>query len=56
MVIPMLNSLTQSAVGTYQEQGVRYALFLMCGLPLVVTTAAGLRYFISGDFASGMKL
>ncbi len=56
MVIPMLNALTQSGVGTYQEQGLQYALYLMSGIPLIVTTISGLKYFISADFASGMKL
>ena len=56
LIIPMLNALTQSTVGTYQEQGVRYALYLMSGIPLIFTTLGGLKFFIDGDFASGMKL
>ncbi len=56
LIIPMLNSLTQSTVGSYQEQGVRYALYLMSGIPLIFTTLGGLKFFIDGDFASGMKL
>lgn len=56
MIIPMLNSLTQSVVGSYQESGVRYALYLMSGIPLIFTTLGGLKFFIDGDFASGMKL
>ena len=56
LIIPMLNALTQSTVGTYQEQGVRYALYLKSGIPLIFTTLGGLKFFIDGDFASGMKL
>lgn len=36
--------------------GVSYAMYLISGIPLVITSLIGLKYFINGDFASGMKL
>jgi len=56
MLMPVLRALTNQTQGEYREQGISYAMFLLSGLPLVFTTLFGLRYFINGDFASGMKL
>jgi len=36
--------------------GVSYAMYLLSGIPLVFASLIGLRYFINGDYASGMKL
>lgn len=36
--------------------GVAYAMYILSGIPLVITSLIGLKYFINGDFASGMKL
>jgi len=31
-------------------------MYLLSGIPLVFTTLFGLKYFVNGDFASGLKL
>ena len=36
--------------------GVSYAMYLAAGIPLIVVSLGGLRFFVNGDFASGMKL
>ena len=56
MIIPELTTLTQSLESGAGEPGIKYALYLLSGLPLIFITAFGLKYFINGDFASGMKL
>ena len=38
------------------KPGVAYAMYLLAGVPLAITSLIGLKYFINGDFASGMKL
>ena len=42
--------------GTIAGRGATYALYLVSGIPLVVTTVIGLKFFIDGEFASGLKL
>ena len=42
--------------GTMAGRGATYALYLVSGIPLVVTTVIGLKFFIEGEFASGLKL
>ena len=37
-------------------QGVQYAMYLVAGIPLIITTIISIKFFINGDFASGMKL
>ena len=37
-------------------QGVQYAMYLVAGIPLIISTAISVKFFIGGDFASGMKL
>ena len=37
-------------------RGATYALYLVSGVPLVISTIVGLKFFIDGEFASGMKL
>lgn len=37
-------------------QGVQYAMYLVAGIPLIVSTIVSIKFFINGDFASGMKL
>lgn len=56
MLMPVLKTLSQSIVGTYNEGGISYALYLLSGIPLIFTTFLGLKFFINGEFASGMKL
>jgi len=36
--------------------GVVYAMYLISGIPLIITSSISLKFFQSGDFASGMKL
>ncbi|NPV78700.1 MAG: carbohydrate ABC transporter permease [Firmicutes bacterium] len=55
-LMPILRALTAQIAGVYDEQGIRHAMFLLSGIPLIFTTAFGLKYFISGEFASGLKL
>lgn len=38
------------------KPGVAYAMYILSGIPLIITSLIGLKYFINGDFASGMKL
>lgn len=38
------------------RQGEQYAAYLFSGIPLVISTAISVKFFIGGDFASGMKL
>ncbi|HHY81682.1 MAG TPA: carbohydrate ABC transporter permease [Clostridiales bacterium] len=55
-LMPVLRSLTAQISGIYEEQGITHAMYLMSGIPLIFTTAFGLKYFINGDFAAGLKL
>lgn len=50
-LMPRLKQLAQSAVG-----GATYAIYLVSGIPLVITTVISLKFFISGEFAAGLKL
>ena len=53
MLMPTLNSASEAFKS---EQGAMYMLYVISSFPLIVTTAISMRYFSSGDFASGMKL
>ena len=53
--MPVLKNLAQVAQSS-GKQGVSYAMYLLSGIPLVFTTLFGLKYFVNGDFASGLKL
>ncbi|MBQ7879889.1 MAG: carbohydrate ABC transporter permease [Clostridia bacterium] len=55
-LMPLLKDLAYDLSYKYSNEGISYALYLFSGIPLVVTTMIGLKYCISGDFASGMKL
>ena len=37
-------------------QGSVYAMYVISSMPLVITTFLSMKYFASGEFASGMKL
>ena len=52
MLMPTLNSASEAFKS---EQGAMYMLYVISSFPLIVTTAISMRYFSSGDFASGMK-
>ncbi len=51
VLMPYLRS-----VVTNSNQGVQYAMYLVAGIPLIISTAISVKFFIGGDFASGMKL
>ena len=54
-LMPVLRNLAKIAevdVGL----GAPYAMYLLSGIPLIVTTLIGLKYFINGEFASGLKI
>ena len=38
------------------SQGVQYAIDLVAGIPLIVSTVISIKFFVTGDYASGMKL
>ncbi len=37
-------------------QGARYAMYLVSGIPLIISTAISIKFFVSGDYASGLKM
>ena len=53
-LMPRLKYLAESV--NKLNPGVAYAMYLLAGVPLAITSLIGLKYFINGDFASGMKL
>lgn len=55
-LMPILKNLTATVATVNNAQGAMYAMYLFSGIPLVFTTLFGLKYFIKGDFASGLKL
>lgn len=55
-LMPILRTITEAKSFLEGEGGVSYAMYLLSGIPLVFTTVFGLKYFINGDFASGLKL
>jgi ABC-type glycerol-3-phosphate transport system permease component len=55
MLMPLLKDLIANVAQRTQNPGAQYAVYLVSGLPLVVTSAIGLKYFVNGDFASGLK-
>ncbi len=50
-LMPYLKSVVQSLT-----QGVQYAMYLVAGIPLIISTAISIKFFVSGDFASGLKM
>lgn len=51
VLMPYLKSVASNAA-----QGVQYAMYLVAGIPLIISTIVSIKFFINGDFASGMKL
>ena len=51
VLMPYLRSIV-----TNFGQGVQYAMYLVAGIPLIITTIISIKFFVSGDFASGLKL
>ncbi len=56
LLMPALQSAIADALSETSNPGVSYAMYLVCGIPLLFTSLIGMKYFISGDFAAGMKL
>lgn len=54
-LMPVIQS-TVEILESLQKRGAQYAMYVICSIPLVITTALSLKHFQSGDFASGMKL
>ena len=52
-LMPVLKAIAEKSM---QEPGVSYAMYLISGAPLIIISLFGLKYFINGDYASGMKL
>lgn len=52
-MMPAIFSLVDSGAVQYGEM---YALYMISSVPLIITTAISMKYFVSGEFASGMKL
>lgn len=54
----MMMPTIQSAAENFKEaqQGAMYMLYVISSFPLIITTAISMKFFASGDFASGMKL
>ena len=46
----------ESGLLNLSQRGAMYAMYVLCSVPLIITTASSLKHFQSGDFASGMKL
>lgn len=55
-LMPILKSLAADLSDESGEPGVSYAVYLLAGIPLIFTTAFGLKFFINGDFAAAVKL
>ena len=51
MLMPYLRQICQNFT-----QGVQYAMYLVAGIPLIISTVISIKFFVNGDFASGMKL
>ena len=48
----------RSAANDFQitQAGAMYMLYVISSFPLIITTAVSMKFFASGDFASGLKL
>ncbi len=55
-LMPVLRSLASQYSSLSGNQGVSYAMYLLSGIPLIVIASLGLKYFINGDMAAGLKL
>ncbi len=50
-LMPYLRSMNDNLTA-----GARYAMYIVAGIPLAISTAISIKFFINGEFASGMKL
>jgi ABC-type glycerol-3-phosphate transport system permease component len=55
-LMPILRALASQYTSLSGNQGVSYAIFLLSGVPLVVMAALGLKHFVNGDMAAGLKM
>ena len=55
LMMPTLQSASQTFQET-QRMGAMYMLYVISSFPLIITTAISMKFFASGDFASGLKL
>ncbi|MBP5467276.1 MAG: carbohydrate ABC transporter permease [Clostridia bacterium] len=53
-LMPQLKAIAEKV--NMSTPGVSYAMYLVAGIPLIIVSLCGLRFFVNGDFASGMKL
>ena len=43
-------------VSDRMADGSKYAAYLISGIPLIITTVVSLKFFVNGEFASGLKI
>ncbi len=55
LLMPIIQSLI-SGLESEHMRGAQYALYIICSIPLMITTAISIKYFQSGEFAAGLKL
>lgn len=55
-LMAVLKPLAATYSGPLGQQGISYAMYLLSGIPLVIVTILGLKHFINGEMASGLKL
>ena len=55
-LMPQLKLLASNLSSVTMQTGTEYAVYLLSGIPLVITTILGMKYYINGDFAAGLKL
>ena len=53
-IMPVLDYLSKQ-LGS-QQRGAQYSVYLISGIPLIISTIFSLKFFINGEFASGLKL
>jgi ABC-type glycerol-3-phosphate transport system permease component len=53
-LMPILDNLSKQ-LGS-KQRGAQYSVYIISGIPLIITTIFSLKFFINGEFASGLKL
>lgn len=56
LLMPQLKTITVEVGSGIANVGKNNAMFLMSGIPLLIGATFSLKYFINGDFASGLKM
>ena len=54
-LMPMMKRL-EEFFAKDRMNGAIYAMYIISGIPLIITSAISMKFFASGDFAAGMKL